>query len=212
MGDLNLGTALLLLCACTAESHLKGSTLMAVRAGDVVTLPCNHQLYHETTWLIQRPDDTLHVVVLANKNPGKNPFTYTKRPDSRFSLVLNPSTASPDLRIENITETDQGLYYCAARDRGEIQIGKGTRLQTGSLEKEREPQHPEIGLPCLIVLLSAVPLSALASSCCVLFILLRGRGIPERRGQYDIAVREEETSREQSENLNFASQPRRPRN
>ncbi|XP_069053988.1 uncharacterized protein [Lepisosteus oculatus] len=160
----------------------------AVSLGDTVTLPCDLELRHETTWF-QHHNETLALRILASKNQVEQqtePFYYVIRPDSRFSLVLNPSTASPDLRIEGVTETDQGLYYCATREKGEIHIGQRRRLQ---IEKEREapgpPQHPGIGLPCLIVLLSALPLSALASSCCVFFILLRGRG-----GERKCAVRE----------------------
>ena len=31
----------------------------------------------------------------------------------RFNVIQNSSTRSIDLRIENITEDDLGLYYCA---------------------------------------------------------------------------------------------------
>ncbi|XP_069053987.1 uncharacterized protein [Lepisosteus oculatus] len=188
----------------------------AVSLGDTVTLPCDLELRHETTWF-QHHNETLALRILASKNQVEQqtePFYYVIRPDSRFSLVLNPSTASPDLRIEGVTETDQGLYYCATREKGEIHIGQRRRLQ---IEKEREapgpPQHPGIGLPCLIVLLSALPLSALASSCCVFFILLRGRGKGQRGARHRSPRRDAAQGENGSapyENLHPASEPRRP--
>ncbi|XP_069053977.1 uncharacterized protein [Lepisosteus oculatus] len=152
----------------------------AVSLGDTVTLPCDLELQHETTWFLQR-NETLALRILASKNHVEQqtePFDYKNRPDSRFSLVLNPSTNSSSLRIEGVTETDQGLYYCATRDRGEIHIGKGTRLRLhgGAPEQlnntsENATCRTEPHRECCTLLVWVPPvcalLSALVSSACV---------------------------------------------
>ncbi|XP_069054822.1 uncharacterized protein [Lepisosteus oculatus] len=133
---------LLVIRAAVQERVSGGPEVRAAICGETVTLPCVVGQQYEVMWFVQRSDGALALSVLGNANTASgqtDPFTYVRRPDSRFSLVLNSSTDSPDLRIEGVTETDQGLYYCATRDRGEIHIGKGTRLELVAGPPEPEP-------------------------------------------------------------------------
>ncbi|XP_069054820.1 uncharacterized protein [Lepisosteus oculatus] len=141
---------LLVIRAAVQERVSGGPEVRAAICGETVTLPCVVGQQYEVMWFVQRSDGALALSVLGNANTASgqtDPFTYVRRPDSRFSLVLNSSTDSPDLRIEGVTETDQGLYYCATRDRGEIHIGKGTRLElvAGGEEPNCTSQSPP---PC----------------------------------------------------------------
>ncbi|XP_069054392.1 uncharacterized protein [Lepisosteus oculatus] len=226
MGDL-CAAALLLL---TIEAAARGGVLVgepspgAVRLGDTVTLPCDLQLTHETTWFTLR-NGTLSVGVFASRNPGEQqerPFTYKRRPDSRFSLVLNPSTNSSSLRIEGVTETDQGLYYCAAKDKGGINIGNGTwlRLSAGGRSPSRPQARGECStLPEWVTPVSAL-LSALLSSACV-YCLCRGKGgadsaeprnETQTKGRKTATMQPEEGGELQYATLEIREAPRRTRN
>ncbi|XP_069054772.1 uncharacterized protein [Lepisosteus oculatus] len=184
-------------CAGAWGCSVSGETVLRVGLGDTVTLPCDLRLQHETTWFMLQ-NGTLSVGVLANKNPGQiqmRPFSYVRRPDSRFSLVLNPSTNSSSLRIEGVTETDQGLYYCATRDRGEIHIGKGTRIHVGDRNREllSKAECPNItrpsGIdwPCLTILVVTPPLSTLLTSCCIFCLFYRPGRRQDRKGHRGVA-------------------------
>nr|XP_015194890.1 PREDICTED: uncharacterized protein LOC107076051 isoform X2 [Lepisosteus oculatus] len=167
----------------------------AVSLGDTVTLPCDLELRHETTWFLQR-NETLALRIIASKNQVEQqtePFYYVIRPDSRFSLVLNPSTNSSSLRIEGVTETDQGLYYCTTRERGEVQIGKGTRLRLHGeeLSSKENGEHPSgIGWSCLIILIVAPPLSTLMTSCFVFCLFDRPGRPQDRKGDRSLVQRQ----------------------
>ncbi|GAA6089266.1 uncharacterized protein LOC113635524 isoform X1, partial [Tachysurus ichikawai] len=83
---------------------------MRVRPGDDVTLYC------DCVWKVG-----LYLVWFRNCSEKDHPpfiisFLSTEL-IQRYSIVLNDSTNTQNLLIKNITESDQGLYYCALSEK-----------------------------------------------------------------------------------------------
>ncbi|KAM9398546.1 uncharacterized protein ACWYII_031130 isoform 1-T2 [Salvelinus alpinus] len=80
---------------------------LRVRPGDNITLYCDCSV-----------SIGIFIVWFRNCSHEHQPtltisvYNYFKYPLPRFTPVWNPSNKSYDLLIENITESDLGLYYC----------------------------------------------------------------------------------------------------
>ncbi|XP_069054602.1 uncharacterized protein [Lepisosteus oculatus] len=150
-------------------------------------LPCDLEPRYETLWFFQRRD-ALALAVSASRRPDRQGFHYVERRDPRYALAPSASAdRAASLTIERVTPADQGLYYCADRDKGRFRIGRGARLvcveaaapsegrgEAGNATRPGAPLPPGLQLPCLLILLTAPPLSALLSSVCVFCVFLRG--------------------------------------
>ncbi|XP_064819041.1 uncharacterized protein LOC135536709 isoform X1 [Oncorhynchus masou masou] len=105
------------------------------------------------------------------------------KPFPGYNVVWNPSNNSYDLLIENITESDLGLYYCGTKDNKVVDDGgKGgieqkelyhygnitTRISLDISPPESSSSSPDVdcGL-CWMLLFSLCPVSALLSLFCV---------------------------------------------
>lgn len=76
-----------------------------VQPGENVILRCNLQIdveWHRNCTHENQPTLTI----------------YNKWAPPRFSVTKNTSTHGTDLRIDNITERDLGLYYCSGLKNG----------------------------------------------------------------------------------------------
>ncbi|XP_064819040.1 uncharacterized protein LOC135536708 [Oncorhynchus masou masou] len=102
------------------------------------------------------------------------------KPFPGYNVVWNPSNNSYDLLIENITESDLGLYYCGTKEKKVVDDGgKGgieqkelyhygnitTRISIDISPPESSSSSPDVdcGL-CWMLLFSLCPVSALLSS------------------------------------------------
>ncbi|XP_066579618.1 uncharacterized protein LOC136771311 isoform X2 [Amia ocellicauda] len=151
----------------------------AVRPGDSVTLPCDVRHRLETLWFLQR-SETLSLGKSASMISGPSGLTITGGLNPRLSAVWDPSSHSISLRIDNITEPDLALYYCADKEGATTRIGSGTRLvyegnSNASSPTPRtnmtpspaapSPAPPRCLLPLWVTPVSAVLSALLASSC-----------------------------------------------
>lgn len=95
---------------------------LRVRPGDNATLYCDEENKKDTLWYRNcshehQPRLVISVLDISKKmNLNRNPFP-------RFSPSWNPSNEAWDLVIENVSESDLGLYYCGTM---EIQVYEAT--------------------------------------------------------------------------------------
>ncbi|KAJ8000557.1 hypothetical protein DPEC_G00181340 [Dallia pectoralis] len=195
MGLFCLALIAILCAVCSSLDGISGSEVeLRVRPGDNVTLYCDCTLLtgisiiwfrncsHENqptlviqqlTWLSVTDTDVQNVRESMISDNYLNPFPH-------FTLQWNPSNNTYDLLIENITESDLGLYYCGTKETKVVDEG-GTggikqkeiyhygnltyRLLFGSEVVSATPSPPaEDCRWCWILLFSLCPVSALLSS------------------------------------------------
>ncbi|XP_010776324.1 uncharacterized protein [Notothenia coriiceps] len=156
-----------------------GSELeMTVGPGDNITLYCDCKLssgvyivWYRNCSHENQPSLVLHI------NERRNDFmdiNYFLNPLLRFHFVRNSSSESYDLLIINITETDEGLYYCGTK---QLKVEKNktitftdiythgnisTRIHVNSSEHHKETsQNCDV---CWMLLFSLCPAVAALSS------------------------------------------------
>ena len=96
-----------------------GSVLeVTVRPGDNITLycDCKRSLGVDIVWFRNCSHENQPSLVLRTKFEQRDAtdkdYTKIRNPFPRFHLVRNKSSDSYDLLIMNITDSDEGLYYC----------------------------------------------------------------------------------------------------
>ncbi|XP_063740432.1 uncharacterized protein LOC134864986 isoform X2 [Eleginops maclovinus] len=116
------------LLGVVAFSHdwISGSALeRTVRPGDNVTFHCDCKLLtgKYILWYRNCSHENQPSLVLQNKLEQTTNMERILNPLPRFHFVRNLSSDSYDLLIINITETDEGLYYCGT-EKFEVQDEK----------------------------------------------------------------------------------------
>ena len=88
---------------CQCVESISGAVVeQTVRPGGNITLHCDLETdVGEVEWHWKCPHPKQQAIAISVKYPPLG-----------FSVTQNSSTKSIDLRIENITEDDLGLYYC----------------------------------------------------------------------------------------------------
>ncbi|XP_029602324.1 uncharacterized protein LOC115187385 [Salmo trutta] len=174
-----------LLCAVSSSQDgiSAAEVELRVRPGDNITLycdcnittgvyimwyrNCSHKyqpsLVISTYYVYQNLQDVSHI---PNRFPG-------------YNVVWNPYNNSYDLLIENITESDLGLYYCGTMETNLVGEGKLIKQKelyhygniTTRISLETSPPEPSSSSPppvdcglCWMLLFSLCPVSALLSS------------------------------------------------
>lgn len=128
--------------ASCSHDWISGS--VTVRPGDNITLYCDCQLslgvyivwyrncsHENQPPLVLKVDRSLSTL-------GYNPASDTKDPQNfpRFQFVRNSSSNSYDLLIMNITDSDEGIYYCGSEQRtveDKELIGRQTLYRNGNV-------------------------------------------------------------------------------
>ncbi|KAL7856255.1 hypothetical protein AOLI_G00198590 [Acnodon oligacanthus] len=143
---------------------------MRVRPGDNVVL------YSDCVW-----KSGINIVWIKNSSKEHLPL-FISLPDllrgafPHHAFVWNHPNQTYDLLVKNVTETDQGLYYCAHRVRTSIKNETGADVQTdvyyygnGTTRLSlREPTPPVSDCSiCWKLLVSVCPVCVLLSSTCV---------------------------------------------
>ncbi|CAB1458930.1 unnamed protein product [Pleuronectes platessa] len=152
MDQLHVLIILLIGSVASSQAHISGSVLnLTVSPGDNATLYCDCK---SSSGLSGEYKDNLH-------------------PFPRFHLVKNESSESYDLMIMNISDSDEGLYYCGTEQLNKKSIshkdkyiptryGNVTRRILTFESKQRETaQSCDL---CWTLLFSLCPASAVLSS------------------------------------------------
>ncbi|KAI4897616.1 hypothetical protein NFI96_030294, partial [Prochilodus magdalenae] len=154
-----------------------------IRPGDTVSLQCDCRM--ETGWEIywvRSCSPLLQPMLLSSYESVVNPIP-------RYSMTLNSVNNSYNLTIENITESDLGLYYCA-RSKVKMDADVGGKLAVNEVYHicntstklsyevltAVEPDCTQCWLILMIVCPVCTILSSLLSSICV-FLCTRKPGV-----------------------------------
>ena len=105
----------------SCQIQVSGSaSQMTVTPGDNVTLTCNckksrgvHIIWYRNCSHVNQPS----LVIVAKKRGENASDTTSLNPFPRFHIMKNKSSQSSDLMIMNITDSDEGLYYCGTQQK-----------------------------------------------------------------------------------------------
>ncbi|XP_046698884.1 uncharacterized protein LOC124381359 isoform X2 [Silurus meridionalis] len=179
------GVALIaLVCVVfSSQKKISGAEVeMRVRRGDDVTLysDCVRKSGFNPVWFRNCSHQNQPRFMISNTDLMNEAFTH-------YSFVFNESTNTFDLLIKNVTESDEGLYYCAIHETQVTETNGviirnnvyhyGNRSTRLSLLEESCPSvtvSPTPPIPCgtqwklvLSVCVVCVFISSLFSSICV---------------------------------------------
>ncbi|XP_042269273.1 uncharacterized protein LOC121898344, partial [Thunnus maccoyii] len=172
-----------------SHDGISGSVLeVTVRPGDNITLYCDCKTSSGVyiVWYRNCSHENQPSLVLKTKFGRRDGTsledTNILNPFPRFHLENNNSSRSYDLLIMNITDSDEGLYYCGTEetdveDKTTISLinvytyGNATRIVVNSSEPDYQTSTHQQGCGvCWTLLLSLCPSLAVLSS--LLFSLL----------------------------------------
>ncbi|MFT7807452.1 uncharacterized protein LOC111853144 isoform X1 [Arapaima gigas] len=109
MGRLFISLIALLCVGCSLqERRFEEAVVRTIQPGDNVTLHCDVKNELRTIWYRQCSHENQPPREISSQEIMRNPVP-------RYSFVWNDSSHSFGLWIENITESDLGLYYCSAQ-------------------------------------------------------------------------------------------------
>ncbi|XP_041091399.1 uncharacterized protein LOC121304366 [Polyodon spathula] len=102
-----------------------------VLPGENITLNCDIKHDGETSWFVLYPEQApIHIFqgVLKLIDNTTNPTYFNGFSESRFYPLLNRTTWTISMRIDNVSQQDFALYFCMVRVRGEMKCGNLTKL------------------------------------------------------------------------------------
>ncbi|KAM9449823.1 uncharacterized protein Hap1MRO34_022282 isoform 2-T2 [Clarias gariepinus] len=173
----------------SSQKRISGAEVeMRVRRGDDVTL------YSDCVW-----KSGLNTVWFRNCSEKDHPRLMISTTDwrvtetragafTRYSLMFNESTSTHSLLIKNVTESDQGLYYCAIHEKIISKDKNGTIISSDVYRYGNKSTRLSLLAPCpgvcepcvsepnmswtlvLSVCAVCVLLSSLLSSICVYYL------------------------------------------
>ncbi|XP_026123423.1 uncharacterized protein LOC113106071 [Carassius auratus] len=176
-------TTLVCVLFCEQQRVFGAEVGMRVKAGDSITLygDCVIPLGSHIFWLRNCSHEHQPSLLIEADNLFQGTFP-------RFNFVLNSSSNSYDLHITNFSVSDEGLYYCAIKERkvhdvhnivgSEYQYGNRTTrlslLEPASPHAERfNSTSTPVSEPCWNPLFSVCPVCVLLFSACVLCLCRR---------------------------------------
>ncbi|XP_033479642.2 uncharacterized protein LOC117255136 [Epinephelus lanceolatus] len=188
MDGLRISLVILLGVVHCRDDWISGSELeVTVTPGDNITLYCDYKLSSGELIVWYRNcshENQPSLILKLNRNAWRQSTITASllNPLPRFHFVRNYVSDSYDLLIVNVTDSDEGLYYCGSEqkqveDKGQITSKNIYRYGTNTTRiitvlNSTEPYHPitqDCGV-CWMLLFSLCP--ALTVLCSVLSSLL----------------------------------------
>ncbi|XP_051761847.1 uncharacterized protein LOC127518776 isoform X2 [Ctenopharyngodon idella] len=176
-------TLFILVCVLFCEhQRVFGTEVdMRVKAGDNITLysDCIIPLGSHIVWLRNCSHEHQPSLLIETINLFWGTFP-------RFSFVFNGSSNSYDLHIENVSVSDEGIYYCAKRKRevtedvhgitAKYEFEYGNKITRLSVLESVSPHAEQFNItstpPVLDCMLSFKLLFGVCLACVLLFSLL----------------------------------------
>ncbi|XP_047199854.1 uncharacterized protein LOC118117935 isoform X4 [Hippoglossus stenolepis] len=120
MDQLHVFIILLVGAVASSQAHINGSVLnLTVSHGGNATLYCDcksssgvYIVWYRNCSHVNQPTLVMKTRYQAELLPLNHKYKDNLHPFPRFHLVKNESSESYDLLITNISDSDEGLYYC----------------------------------------------------------------------------------------------------
>ncbi|XP_062244611.1 uncharacterized protein LOC133954273 [Platichthys flesus] len=181
MDQLHVLIILLVGSVASSQAHISGSELnLTVRLGDNATLYCDCKcstgifiVWYRNCSHVNQPTLVMKTRYPSEQLQLSHEYKNDLNPFPRFHLVKNESSESYDLLIMNISDSDEGLYYCGTEKANTnnanhkdkfipTKYGNVTRRILTFESKQHEPaQSCDL---CWTLLFSLCPASAVLSS------------------------------------------------
>ncbi|KAM3623151.1 uncharacterized protein V6R79_007704 [Siganus canaliculatus] len=133
MDKLQVFVAVVLGLTCYSHGWISGSQLeRTVHPGDNITLYCDYKgaSAADVVWFRNCSHENQPPLVLTVNSILKHGQDDDfQRKFHHYESLVNRSSQSLDLRILNITESDEGVYYCGTQ---ELQVLKNNRVMSPS--------------------------------------------------------------------------------
>ncbi|MGH0153701.1 UNVERIFIED_CONTAM: hypothetical protein FKN15_027378 [Acipenser sinensis] len=126
----------LIISASDLKHQVQSTAVKEVLPGENITLNCDIEHDGETSWFVLYPEQALiHIFSNALKliDNTSNPVYFNGFSESRFYPLLNRTTWTVNMRIDNVSQQDFALYFCMVRVKGEMKVGNSTKLVSGKI-------------------------------------------------------------------------------
>uniref|UniRef100_A0A8B9M0D0 Ig-like domain-containing protein n=1 Tax=Astyanax mexicanus TaxID=7994 RepID=A0A8B9M0D0_ASTMX len=104
----------------TGTYWIKTPVVHYISTGDTVDLSCDRNHRDKTMWFGQKTNRCPFIILSAEMNSERRERPSVKfywSYNSRLTLTWNPRNNSSTLIIRNISESDEGFYFCTLHDR-----------------------------------------------------------------------------------------------
>ncbi|KAK6469646.1 hypothetical protein HHUSO_G31993 [Huso huso] len=121
----------LIISASDLKHQVQSTAVKEVLPGDNITLNCDIEHDGETSWFVLYPEQApIHIFRNALKltDNASNPTYFNGFSESRFYPLLNRTTWTVNMRIDNVSQQDFALYFCMIRVKGEMKSGNLIKL------------------------------------------------------------------------------------
>ncbi|XP_008415627.2 uncharacterized protein LOC103469619 [Poecilia reticulata] len=198
----------LISCGCCSISASMSEA--TVQPGDNITIYCDCKVStgKYVVWFRNCSHEYQPTLVVDWRNAVSSPFTGKTR---RFKFVKNESSNSYDLMIRNVTNSDEGLYYCGTlenkveKDENKNIFSKeayiyGNLTTRITLYTETHLPHPNISMTveecglCWNLLLSLCPTVSAFSALLLVYLLCQNpENIQAKKKRHGTSRHTEET-------------------
>ncbi|XP_039530612.1 uncharacterized protein LOC120481198 [Pimephales promelas] len=201
-------TVIIFVCVlfCEHQRVFGTEVRMRVKAGDSITLysDCDNPLGSHIVWMRNCSHEHQPSLLIDSTKLFLQMFP-------RFSFVQNRSSNSYDLHIENVSVSDEGIYYCAIDER-KVNRAMGSQYQSGNRRTrlsvlESKSSHTE-----MFNITSTFPVSDLNSKLlfsvcpvCVVLFFISVYCLCQRKSTVSAATQTENSFFEREDEVCYAS-------
>ncbi|XP_058865167.1 uncharacterized protein LOC117965015 isoform X2 [Acipenser ruthenus] len=121
----------LIISASDLKHQVQSMAVEKVLPGENIILNCDLKHNSETSWFVLYPQQApIHIFhdTLTLLSNASNPVYFSGFSTSRFYPLLNHTTWTVNMRIDNVSQQDFALYFCMVRVNGEMKSGNLTKL------------------------------------------------------------------------------------
>ncbi|KAK1155311.1 hypothetical protein AOXY_G27769 [Acipenser oxyrinchus oxyrinchus] len=123
----------LIISASDLKHQVQSTAVKEVLPGENIALNCDIKHDGETSWFVLHPEQApIHIFhnTLKLMDNTSNPVYFNGFNESRFYPLLNRTTWTINMRIDNVSQWDFALYFCMIRVNGEMKSGNLIKLKS----------------------------------------------------------------------------------